>query len=283
MNEYVLKPWLDLAPGERAILGGVDCVFERGAIGASDVERAPEHDGGLDARHAAQAARRSIDVLSRRLEGDQPGMVRDVFAAALHHDPTVREVDDPVAALGFIHVVGRDQDREAVARHVMNEVPELASRLGVDACGRLVEQQELRLVQDAGGKRKALFPAAGELRGKLVATVSEPHALHDATHCLACVGHLVNACHEIEILEHRQVVVEAELLRHVADLVADQWRLPDDVEPKTGAVSAVGDEEPAQYANGGSLAATIGAEKAADFTLGDLQAQPIDYLQGTEA
>src|SRR5262249_11507626 len=165
----------------------------------------------------------------------------------------------------------------------MDEVPELASRLGVDARGRLVEQQELRLVQDAGGKRKALLPAAGKLRGKLVATAGEPPALHDATHYRACVGHLEDACHEIEILEHRQVVVEAELLRHVADLAADQRRLPDDVEPETGAVSTVGDEEPAQYANGGGLAAAIGAEKAADFTLGDLQAQPIDYLQGTEA
>ena len=36
------------------------------------------------------------------------------------------------------------------------------------------------------------------------------------------VRHLVDARDEIEILEHGEVFVEAELLRHVADLAADQ-------------------------------------------------------------
>ena len=48
-------------------------------------------------------------------------------------------------------------------------VPELAPGLRVDARGRLVEQQELRRVHDAGGEREALLPAAGELARELLA------------------------------------------------------------------------------------------------------------------
>ena len=52
-------------------------------------------------------------------------------------------------------------------------VPEVAARLGVDAGGRLVEQQQLRLVQQAGGKRQPLLPAAGKLAGELFRAIRQ--------------------------------------------------------------------------------------------------------------
>ena len=55
----------------------------------------------------------------------------------------------------------------------MDQVPELAAGLRVDARRRLVEQQQLRPVQDAGGERQPLLPAAGELPGELVAAGGE--------------------------------------------------------------------------------------------------------------
>ena len=65
-----------------------------------------------------------------------------------------------MTALGLVHVVGRDQHGEAVGRERMDLVPELAARLGVDARGRLVEQQQLGIGQRAGAERQALLPAA---------------------------------------------------------------------------------------------------------------------------
>ena len=43
-----------------------------------------------------------------------------------------------------------------------------------------------------------------------------------SSHRRAPVRHLVDARDEIQVLDDRQVVVEAELLRHVADLAADR-------------------------------------------------------------
>ena len=165
------------------------------------------------------------------------------------------------AALGFVHVVGGNQRREAVGRHVVDEVPELASRLDVDAGGRLVEQQQARLVEHAGGEREALFPAARQLAGELAAPILELHALDDRLDRSPAVLHLEDAGDEIEILEDREVVVQTEALRHIADFAADFVRLANDVVADALSGAGVGDEQPAQHADGRRLAAAVGARE----------------------
>ena len=79
-----------------------------------------------------------------------------------------------MAALGLVHVVGRDEHGDAFGGEAMNLVPEFAPRLGIDAGGRLVEQQQARLRQDAGAERKPLLPAARQLAGELVRAAVSP-------------------------------------------------------------------------------------------------------------
>ena len=59
--------------------------------------------------------------------------------------------------------------------------------------------------------------------------------------------------------------------------------MADNIEPETGAAPAVCGEKAAQHANGGGLAAAVGAEKSADFPFGDLEAETVDDLKGGEA
>ena len=59
--------------------------------------------------------------------------------------------------------------------------------------------------------------------------------------------------------------------------------MAENVEPETRAVPAVCGEKAAQHADGGGLAAAVGAEKAADFPFSDLQAQALDHFEGAEA
>ena len=88
--------------------------------------------------------------------------------------PAVGDIGDPVAALGLVHVVGADQDRDAAGGERVDLLPELAPRLRIDARGRLVEQQQLRLVEHAGGERQALLPAAGQLARELASRAPRP-------------------------------------------------------------------------------------------------------------
>ena len=73
-----------------------------------------------------------------------------------------------MAALGFVHVMRGDEKGEPLGGELMDLFPKIAPRLRIDARGRLVEQEQLRLVNEAGGEREPLFPAAGKLAGELL-------------------------------------------------------------------------------------------------------------------
>ena len=183
----------------------------------------------------------------------------------------------PVAALGLVHVVGADQHGHAVGGEPVDLVPELAPRLGIDAGGGLVEQQQLGLVQHGGGQRQALLPAARERAGELVRAVGEAEPLQRLGHPLAPPVQGVEAGDEVEVLPDGEILVEAEALGHVADLALDRPRLVDDVVAEAGAAAAVGRQQAAQHADGRGLAAAVGAEEAADLAALDLDAEVVDH------
>ena len=79
-----------------------------------------------------------------------------------------------MAALGLVHVVGRDQHGDAFRRQPVDLVPEGAPGFRVDAGGRLIKQQQFRFVQHAGRKGQALLPAARKRSGQLVLAAGKP-------------------------------------------------------------------------------------------------------------
>src|SRR5438128_9903817 len=128
----------------------------------------------------------------------------------------------------------------------MNLVPELAPRLRIDARGRLVEQQELRIGQRAGAEREALLPAAREFARDLLLAAGEPQPLNGLAGGLRRVFDAVDARDELEVLAHRQVLIEAEALRHVADVQLDLVGFGADVVAETGAAARIRGEQAAQ-------------------------------------
>src|SRR5579872_2056220 len=282
MDEDVFEPWLDFAPGQRAV-DGMDRLLQGVAIGSRDMERPPEDGRRLDARRFPQSARGLIHPLARRFIGDEARLTRDFVRAALHNNASAGEVHDAIAALRFVHVMGRHKYGQAFARHIMNQVPEFAPRLGVDAGGRLVEQQQFRLVQHAGGQGKTLLPPAGELSRQLVAPIEKPHSRHDIVDGDAAIFHLIDAGDEIEVLEDGEILVEAEFLRHIADVAADERRLADNVEADALAFAGVGNQQPAEHPNRRRLAAAVRAEEAAYLALIDLEGEALDDLSFAKA
>ena len=85
----------------------------------------------------------------------QPGIADHLVDGAVRQHLAIGDVADAVAALGLVHVMGRDQHGQPAAGQPMDLVPEFAPRLRVDAGRRLVEQQQLGLVHDAGGRAPA--------------------------------------------------------------------------------------------------------------------------------
>ena len=205
-----------------------------------------------------------------------PAFGDDLVDRAAGQQLAVGDVADAVAALGLVHVVGGDQHGQPVARQPVDLVPEFAPRLGVDAGRRLVEQQQLRLVHDAGGERQPLLPAAGQRAGELVAPRRQAKLLERAVDMLGDRLQLVEPRHEFQVLGDRQILVERELLRHVADFALDLQALGPDIVAEHRALALVGRQQAAQHADGRRLARAVRAEEADDLALGDRHRDMVD-------
>ena len=136
-------------------------------------------------------------------------------------------------------------------------VEQLGARL-VERAVRLVEHEQLRLVQEDAAEGEPLRHAARVRGDALVPRLPEPEALEQHPDPLAPLGHAVEPPVEVEVLERGQLAVDERLVAEEADRAArsrptraspavgvreagaepQQRRLP-------GAVRAGDDQEPA--------------------------------------
>ena len=78
------------------------------------------------------------------------------------------------------------------------------------------------------------------------------------------VAQAVEPRDELQVLAHRKVLIQAEALRHVADLALEPVGVAADVVAEAAPLAAVGRQQAAEHADGGGLAGTVGAEEAVD-------------------
>ena len=116
---------------------------ERRRIAPDHVQRGAEGRDLVDPRRRAQPAGDRLEAGAGDVPGGEAGARHHLLDRALGDQPAVGDVVDAVAALGLVHVVGRDEHGHAALGQPVDLVPELAPRLGVDARRRLVEEEEL--------------------------------------------------------------------------------------------------------------------------------------------
>ena len=115
----------------------------------------------------------------------------------MHQKLAAREIADFMAAFRLVHVMRADQHGHPAGGETVDLVPELAPRFGIDARGGLVEQEQPRRVQHAGGKREALLPAAGQLARELTGALSEAKPLERLADRPSGFRHAVQAGDEV--------------------------------------------------------------------------------------
>ena len=175
---------------------------------------------------------------------------------------------DAVAALGFVQIVGGDQHGDARLREHVDQAPELAPRQRIDAAGRLVEEQDRRLVEDRAAERQPLPPAAGEVaRQRRLAAAQAGHLDHElAARGERRAGQPVDAAPERDVLIDGEQLVQREPLRHVADALLDAFGIAASRRCRRPvAVPRRRAQQPAQHADGGGLAGAVAAEEAEDL------------------
>jgi hypothetical protein len=119
--------------------------------------------------------------------------------------------------------VGGHEHRRAAVGGPVDHLPELAARDRVDAPRRLVQEENLRLVQ--GGDREGELLAPAERNGghQVASGVLEAQLGQEPVSPLAdgAVGEPVDAAVQPDVLADPEVLVQREALAHVADGAAD--------------------------------------------------------------
>ena len=257
----------------------LDRPFEQCPIVTGDVQRAAERRHLVDAGARTQCRGERRQVRAGHRPRDELCAGHDLGRGAGREQPSFEDVREAVAALGLVHVMGRDEHGDALSGQLVDLVPEVAARLRIDARRRFVQQQQLRAVQHARGESEPLLPAAGELARKLVAARAEPEPVDRRPHDLRAFGNPVHSRDEIEVLADGQVFPQRKALRHVADLALDRVGLADHVEAEAGPAAVVRREQAAQHPDRCRLAAAVGSEKAVDLAALHLQREiPHDVL-----
>jgi hypothetical protein len=201
-------------------------------------------------------------------------------------DPPGVHGGDPLEPRRLLHVGGGDQDAHPrpPAPDAGEQLPELAAREGIDAGGRLVQDQEVGIVDERAAEPELLLHAARELAGRPVTEGREPGAGQQLLDAPPALGARLaeQATEEIDVVEDRQrrVEIAPQSLGHVGD--AERHGAPDPARAHVAAQhlhGAVADRPGAgDQAEQGRLAHAVGTDQAGQAAAGNVQVEGVERL-----
>ena len=106
------------------------------------------------------AVRRAMNTSSS--DGGSGHLGAQARRLVARQDAALVQQRDAAAPLGLVQVGRGHQDRDAARQELRQQLPELAPRHRIDAGRRLVEQDQLGLVDQRAGQRQLLLHAAGQ-------------------------------------------------------------------------------------------------------------------------
>ena len=223
-------------------------------------------------RGGAQAI--DLDHLGFQMRGDQ--LARFAFgnlAAMVQHQQARAQ------ALGLVHEMGGQQNRFALLQQQLQPLPHQVPGLRVQARGRLVQQQQLGVVDERTRQAQAPLHAAGQLAGLglgLVRQRREGQQLRDAR-AYRGVGHTEVAAINQQVLGAAEIRVQRVHLADHAQLALDRQRVVRHAEAKGADAARIGLGLAQAHAQRGGLASAVGTDHAQAFTGGNVEAQVVDH------
>src|SRR5574338_634130 len=200
-------------------------------------------------------------------------------AGALGNDPPLVDDPDPLAeALGLLHVVGRVQDAQPLCAERLHAGQDRVARLRVDAHRRLVQdQQPGPMEQPDADVHPPLQPARKALRA-LPRPVGQTDDLQHLVHPLpqGRALHAVQAAEEAQVLACREVRVDGQVLRHVADGALQRGGSRAELLAVDQHLAPVAGQDAADHGDGGRLAGAVRPEQAVRLSRRDLEADAVD-------
>ena len=211
------------------------------------------------------------DQLARRTLGHD--------LAGIHHGEAVAQL------LGLVHVMSRDDQRDPVRLEAVEPVPEHVPRLRVEAGGRLVQQEDLGLVDQRPGDREPAPHSSGEHLDPGVGLVLElrerQQALEaDADHRLLEAE--VSAVDE-DVLADRQLAVEAVVLWDNPDPPPDLRAVVPRIQPEHAQCPRGDGRGCTEHPHGRRLPGPVGTEKAKGHATPEFEVDAVDGVERRRA
>ena len=219
----------------------------------------------------------ALDLEPHRRPGQQVG------DGPLADDPAPVDDGHRVARpLHLVEEVGREHDRAALGHQSEDHVAHVLHARRIEAVHRLVENEQLRIAEQASGHAEALAHAHRVLGHLVVGAVGDAHPLERRTDAAAGRG-LAGRGQDLQVLAAGQVAVETWLVDDGAH--PGQCLGPvaghGVAEQRHGAGVGVGESE--QHPDQRGLAGPVRAEVAEGAAPGDEEFDPVDGHVGAEA
>jgi hypothetical protein len=204
---------------------------------------------------------------------------------SLRQDLSVVDNGQPVAKfLGFFQVVGGVQNRASAGDDVPHHVEDVPPRLGIDSHGRLVQQDQLGVMNQTQGQVETPLHPARKILGGLLGPILEPNLFEQFIHPAFQMSpaHAKNPAPEGQVLPCRQLLVDRHFLRHHAEAPFDLARVLQDADALHVDFPGGRREQTTDHGDAGGLAGPVGAEKAEYLSFLDIEGDAVDGHQIAE-
>ena len=219
--------------------------------GDLDVDRPGRHHG--------------LGQLGRRPDCERPTALHDQHAIA--------------QPLGLDEVVRRQDDGPSlVAAEALDQGVDVARRHRIEGGRRLVEEEDVGIVQERPGEREALLHPAAEAAHAVVATVGKAEGFEQARDLVvqppAC--HTVETAEECEVLGGTEALVQGGRLGQDACPAANADAVDRRVHPEHLDLAGVTAKHAVEQPDGRRLAGAVVTEQAERLARADLEREPVD-------
>ena len=208
----------------------------------------------------------ACDQRGRIARGVHPSLMNDGHVAA-----QVADVGDDV----------RGENDDDVLADGAEQIVEAHALFGVEAGGGLVDDDEPRIAQQRLRDAEALLHAAGIAAQRLVAMVPQVGLPQQGVDHIAPLLGVLDALQRCEVRQQRfgrDLRIQPELLRQIAEQLADFVFLPQHVDAVEARGAAVGLLQRGQRAHERGLAGAVGAEQS-EHALGNGQRDVLQRLR----
>ena len=195
-----------------------------------------------------------------------PGSLRD-------HLPPVDDGDPVGQLIGFLQVLGGQQERCSLALQLAHDRPDLVAAARIQARSRLVEEQHLRAGQQARRDVEPATHAAGVGPGRPVGRLGQVEPLQQLAGAAAglLTRQLEQASEHLQVLPPGQQLVNRRELPRQADQLADSGRLTRHVVAEDLRPARIRRQQCGQDPDQRGLARPVRAQQAEHHPCGNLE------------